>query len=265
MDIFSFLLGLFLLYKGQFRLGRRQIPKDKSRQIALLLMLPMIIGIVAAFMFLPSATGTLDATAAGSLTEGSLNATALEGALGMLLVVSVITFGGVLTAIAYIIYSIPPGDMTDTLAGASRTNVTQPPRSYWTQPTAAPHDEIDPFREESLATPPAAQTPSTPVQPPVAPVQQPRPQQQRLHPLEGGGFAPAGYKPGRPQPKTPPGQPKTIMTLPEVAAYLKLTEAQVESLIDQGRMGAVKSGGQYRVAKLAADDYLEAEATKTTL
>ncbi len=47
-----------------------------------------------------------------------------------------------------------------------------------------------------------------------------------------------------------------VMTLAEAAAYLKVDEADVLSLINDGSVKAKKIGASYRVAKKALDDYL---------
>jgi len=253
MDIFSFLAGLFLLFKGEFRLGSRYVSRLKSRQIALLLMLPMVVGVMAAILFVPTAVGDSTMLPDGTV---SLDDAALQSTLNLLLIVSLLTFGGVMAAIAYIIYSIPPGEQPTV-----NRSVIQPPPAVWSRPvqdaappTAQPAAKEDPFVDDPMLHP-------QPTQPDPIPQQQPPPQRQRLHPLEGGGFAPAGYRPGRPANKPAPGQPRSIMTVAEAAAYLKLTEAQVEKLIEQGRLAAARSNGQYRIAKLAADDYLEGQTT----
>lgn len=47
-----------------------------------------------------------------------------------------------------------------------------------------------------------------------------------------------------------------VMTLAEAAAYLKVSEADVQSLIDAGEIKARKIGTQYRISKKVLDDYL---------
>lgn len=60
----------------------------------------------------------------------------------------------------------------------------------------------------------------------------------------------AGQPPAAPQP------PPTIMTVTEAATYMRLPEAEVVRLIEEGRIGAVRSGGGYRIARIAIDDYV---------
>ena len=54
----------------------------------------------------------------------------------------------------------------------------------------------------------------------------------------------------------PPAQPPRIMTVAEVAAYLRVTEADVIKLIEAGKLGAARIGDTYRIAKIAVDDFM---------
>jgi len=54
----------------------------------------------------------------------------------------------------------------------------------------------------------------------------------------------------------PPAQPPRIMTVAEVAAYLRVTEADVIELIEAGKLGAARIGDTYRIAKIAVDDFM---------
>ncbi|MCS7071403.1 MAG: hypothetical protein NZM00_07855, partial [Anaerolinea sp.] len=65
MDIFSFLVGLVILYKGEFRIANRHVDRYKARQIGLLLMLPLAVGVIAALVFLPAAVGTTTISPSG--------------------------------------------------------------------------------------------------------------------------------------------------------------------------------------------------------
>jgi excisionase family DNA binding protein len=49
-----------------------------------------------------------------------------------------------------------------------------------------------------------------------------------------------------------------VMDLSEAAAYLKVSETDVQGLIDEGQIKAKKIGTQYRIAKKALDDFLSA-------
>lgn len=63
------------------------------------------------------------------------------------------------------------------------------------------------------------------------------------------------------QPSQPAAAPAAaalpaVMTLEEAAAYLKVSPADVQSIIDAGELKAKKIGSQYRIAKEAIDTYL---------
>ena len=47
-----------------------------------------------------------------------------------------------------------------------------------------------------------------------------------------------------------------VMTLEEAAAYLKVTPADVQAMVDSGDLKAKKIGDQYRISKEAIDAYL---------
>jgi excisionase family DNA binding protein len=55
-----------------------------------------------------------------------------------------------------------------------------------------------------------------------------------------------------PTPATAP----SIMTLEEAAAYLRVTPADVQAMIDAGDVKAKKIGSEYRISKDAIDAYL---------
>jgi excisionase family DNA binding protein len=47
-----------------------------------------------------------------------------------------------------------------------------------------------------------------------------------------------------------------IMTVAEAAAYMRVSEADVLSLIDQGKLGAARIGDTYRIARIAIEDFM---------
>jgi excisionase family DNA binding protein len=49
-----------------------------------------------------------------------------------------------------------------------------------------------------------------------------------------------------------------VMTLEEAASYLRVTAADVQSLVDSGEIKAKKIGSQYRISREAIDNYLNA-------
>jgi excisionase family DNA binding protein len=48
-----------------------------------------------------------------------------------------------------------------------------------------------------------------------------------------------------------------ILTVPEAAQYLRVSEQQVVELIETSRLAAVKVGADYRIAKRALDDFMQ--------
>ncbi len=54
----------------------------------------------------------------------------------------------------------------------------------------------------------------------------------------------------------PQGETPKIMTVAEVAAYLRVSEDEVLRLIDAGKLGAARIGSTYRIAKIAVDDFM---------
>lgn len=64
------------------------------------------------------------------------------------------------------------------------------------------------------------------------------------HPRQGG--APASV----------PLKAPDIMTVAEAAAYMRLSESEVLTLIEEGRLGAAKIGNSFRIARIAIDDFM---------
>jgi excisionase family DNA binding protein len=48
-----------------------------------------------------------------------------------------------------------------------------------------------------------------------------------------------------------------ILTVPEAAAYLRVTEDEVMRLIDEGKLPAARMGDSFHIARIAIDDYLK--------
>lgn len=68
----------------------------------------------------------------------------------------------------------------------------------------------------------------------------------------------------RMQPFVPPSAPPPapdIMTIPEAAAYLRVSEAEVMRLIDDGKLPAARIGDSFRIARIAIEDFLNEEGT----
>ena len=64
--------------------------------------------------------------------------------------------------------------------------------------------------------------------------------------------------PAAPQPPAPPQPPAApaVMTLEQAAAYLQVSSADIQALIDEGSLQARRIGSQYRIARKAIDDFL---------
>jgi excisionase family DNA binding protein len=50
-----------------------------------------------------------------------------------------------------------------------------------------------------------------------------------------------------------------ILTVPEAAAYLHVSEAEVMRLIDEGKLPAARIGDSFRIARIAIEDFLKQE------
>jgi len=57
-------------------------------------------------------------------------------------------------------------------------------------------------------------------------------------------------------PVAPASEMPKIMTVAEVAAYLRVSESEVLRLINEGKLGAARIGDTYRIAKIAVDDFM---------
>lgn len=64
------------------------------------------------------------------------------------------------------------------------------------------------------------------------------------------------FDPPSQPPQPSPPRASTIMTVQEVAAYLRVSEAEVIQLIESGQLGAARIGSTYRIAKIAVDDFM---------
>lgn len=52
------------------------------------------------------------------------------------------------------------------------------------------------------------------------------------------------------------GEVPKIMTVEEVAVYLRVSPDEVLRLINEGKLGAARIGSTYRIAKIAVDDFM---------
>jgi excisionase family DNA binding protein len=158
----AFLFGLFLFFRGQLIINNRIIPPSRTRLIALVLMAPFFIGVIAGLLlFAPG---------------DDLNFDTLQNA-------AVIELVALIVAIIVVYYLI---------------STTQPSSTL-----------------------------------PVSPAQ------------------PFG------QPIATPLRVPDILTVPEAAAYLRVSEAEVMRLIDEGKLPAARIGDSFRIARIAIDDFLK--------
>jgi len=109
---FAFLIGLFLLFKGEFRIVNRTIPKSLSRTIALVLMAPPIIAFCAGMVIFSINTAP---TVDDLVTVTFIELGSLVIALGL---------------VAYNIYNVPPSSDTRTKYPANPITVSAPPEHF---------------------------------------------------------------------------------------------------------------------------------------
>lgn len=55
----------------------------------------------------------------------------------------------------------------------------------------------------------------------------------------------------------PPVSVPSVMTLAEAAQYLRISQAEVIQLIDDGKIAAARIGGDYRIARVVLDELLQ--------
>lgn len=102
-----------------------------------------------------------------------------------------------------------------------------------------------------LRSPQASGTTAWPM--PATPEQPKQTQQpQRAHPLSTPVRLPTASA-------RPVAAPPSIMTVAEAAAYLHVTPAEVDQMIDQGRLPAARSPGGFRIARSALDEIVRGE------
>lgn len=75
-------------------------------------------------------------------------------------------------------------------------------------------------------------------------------------PKEGAVSAPSQRYNFDWQTPPPPNETPKIMTVAEVALYLRVSETEVLRLIEEGKLGAARIGDTYRIAKIAVDDFM---------
>ena len=99
--LIAFLVGLFVLFKGAFRLGAREISRPQSRSIALILMAPLVIYFCASSILVYN---NIQFNADGTFT---ISADAFDYIAGTVGWVELITVGLALLLVVYQIYGAP--------------------------------------------------------------------------------------------------------------------------------------------------------------
>ncbi len=137
----TFLMGLFLLFKGDFRISNRWIPAQQGRTIGLILMAPFVIGLCAGALLLPSVT---------DLAERTNDTDALMSSPQVTQII-LIEFGALIIALGLAIYailSVPPSEGVQT------------PRSSWQQSGSHPLEAEQ--KRASPSVPPTRPAPTAP-------------------------------------------------------------------------------------------------------
>lgn len=153
----TFLVGLFLLFKGEFRVSNRWIPSQQGRTIGLILMAPFVIGICAGALLLPSAIG-----AVGQTTD--MDALMASPQVSQIVLIE---FGALIVALGLTIYaimSVPPSE-----AGMRTPSPPAPPRPMGRQPGSHP---LETERSSSPFAPPPRPAPTAPPPPDIMTVEQ---------------------------------------------------------------------------------------------
>jgi excisionase family DNA binding protein len=109
----AFIIGIALLIRGRFTFNDRAVPPEKTRIIAFVLMLPLLVGFCTGLFVLPTMTGTLD-------LETLQTAAFIE----------FIAFVAAIVGVAYLIASVPPG----TSSGSRPVEDEKPKRFEPAQP-----------------------------------------------------------------------------------------------------------------------------------
>ncbi len=69
--------------------------------------------------------------------------------------------------------------------------------------------------------------------------------------------APSNNFPFAGMPKQAPPPMPSVMTVDEAAAYLRVTAADIQGLIDEGKIAAARTASGFRIARRVLDDFLQ--------
>lgn len=123
----AFIIGIALLIRGRFTFNDRAVPPEKTRIIAFVLMLPLLVGFCTGLFVLPTMTGTLD-------LETLQTAAFIE----------FIAFVAAIVGVAYLIASVPPGTASSD----------RPAESEKEKENRKPFEPLPPFQPQILEPPP---------------------------------------------------------------------------------------------------------------
>jgi hypothetical protein len=236
-------LGIYILFRGSFRLAGRTVPLQRARLVGGALILPLIFEICYAPTLLAN---QVQVAADGSM---EISREAVEAVANDLVGIQLFALLAGAGIALMLIFTLPPDEGYPNATGTRTSAGTG-------KNAAAP----DPFEMEAART-------DAPTRAEQAP-----PARESSHPLEGGSPRGVFREQQRPKPTTerehPLGgftrvpnpaaarTPKAIMNLDEAAAYLKKPREDVIALIDQGKIPAARANGSYAIARVVIDEYL---------
>lgn len=176
-SLIAFLLGIYVLFKGRFRLFGREIAQRQARTIGFVLVAPLAIQFCAAVLLAPQYVQYVQFTADGSVAID-------PAAVPLMAQLGVVEWITLIIAVGYSALTIFSTPQTE--------------------------EGVTPSPQRSTA------------------------------------------------PLTPQSQTPNILTVPEAAAYLRVSEEEILRLIEEGQLGAVRFGDSYRIARIALDNFMSA-------
>jgi excisionase family DNA binding protein len=222
--LIAFFGGLFLLIKGSFRIAGRQVLAPQARLIGGVLMLPLVLTFCAGTLMI-QAIITPQMLAEGIDMDAFVRRPEVVDVVIRMELIEIFTVVGAVGFALFMIFNIPRGEVT------AKPGNTAAPANF---------------------SPPSEQAPPAPTRRdhPLSDGERPEPPRPRVNPPAPRPAVPV------PAAKAAPSAPPDLMTVEQAAAYIGLTPAEVVKLIEESKLGAVKSRGSYIVAKIALDDYL---------
>src|SRR5947209_5718108 len=108
MSLITFVIGLFLFFKGGFRLAGRTITKSQSRSIALILIAPLVLEFCASLIIVMSNPNIIQFSADG--TSASINQNAFGNIADTIGTIELIFVGIAILLVLFTIFSTPKSD-----------------------------------------------------------------------------------------------------------------------------------------------------------